>query len=163
MKKLFFSYAHKNSEFANKIKLELERMGFHVWQDVGNLRSGLNWETQIIDAVANTDIMLVLLSKASVKSKYVRQEWLTALTNSIKIIPLLLEKCTIPKDLQKIQYIDFSDTETYSFNLATLIRDLIEVKDDKEKNIQTNLKQKSGNDSIQIGNAGNISIKQNKS
>ena len=58
--------------------------------------------------------MVVVLSKASVESAWVRKELAIALTGElvqkqVKVLPIVIEKCTIPPSLIDKFYANFSD------------------------------------------------------
>jgi len=163
MNTLFISYAHANIDFAVRIKKQLERIGFKIWQDKENLRGGLDWKLQIFDALMDVDIVLLILSEASVSSRFVRMEWKTALKRNKKILPVLLETCIIPKELINIQYIDFSNLSNYSDSFSSLVRDLSDNVRPENLASRFQVKQKSGDSSIQIGQAQNVTIKKTKS
>ena len=48
--------------------------------------------------------MLVLPTPDAVASHYVEWEWETALTLEKRVIPLLVKRCAVPEELQRIQY-----------------------------------------------------------
>lgn len=80
----------------------------------------------IIDAALSLETLVkLLLSKNSVNSSWVTKEWETVLwdeinSGKIKVIPVKLEECEIPKILQTKKYIDF--TEGYNKGLYEIIK-----------------------------------------
>ena len=72
MLKIFLSYARKDgAAAAARLRTELERAGFTVWRDIEQMRGGRAWQEQLRAALREVDVVLVLLTPAAVKSKYV--------------------------------------------------------------------------------------------
>jgi len=160
MNKIFLSYAHVDQPFASKIKESLREVGFSVWQDVDDLRSGEDWQYQIEKYIKESPAIILLLSSASVISKNVQFELEAAIRYKKAVLPILYEKCNIPKELEKIHYIDFIDQAKYPISLSKLVRDLSQVFPSSgfETDNLESIVQNAGNNSIQIGKAGNINI-----
>jgi TIR domain-containing protein len=72
---------------------------------------------KISEGLKDADYLVVVLSQASVSSRWVEQELNAALTNQIAgkgiVLPVLLEDCELPMLLRKRLYADFrSDLES---------------------------------------------------
>lgn len=70
---------------------------------------------------------MVLLSKNSVESGWVNAEWTSLFWDEIseqkiKVIPILLEDCKIPRFLKTKKYVDFR--EEYNIGINELVRAL---------------------------------------
>ena len=74
---LFISYSHADAEFVERLISELETNGLRCWRDVKNLTVG-RVDTQIDRAIRLNPIVLLVLSKASVRSDWVAWEAATA-------------------------------------------------------------------------------------
>ena len=74
---IFISYSHVDSKFADKMKERLEEEGFTVWLDRHDLKAGQT-QKQIDRAIRLHDIVLLILSEASVESDWVVHELQTA-------------------------------------------------------------------------------------
>src|SRR5207237_813113 len=66
----------------------------------------------VFDGLAESDTLIVMLSAASVRSRWVREELNSAIMrrlsdNGIRILPILIETCNIPLALKHIKYADF--------------------------------------------------------
>src|SRR5690606_34304785 len=73
------------------------------------------------------DVMLLLLSPASMASKEVSNEWKYHLSQSKPLIPVLVDSSTnIHYRLAALQYIDFSNNE-YNLSLKSLIKEIERV------------------------------------
>lgn len=77
--------------------------------------------------------MLILLSNNSVASNWVRAEWESSIWDEnkdkqIRVIPILIEDCTIPRFLKAKKYIDFREGYAEAFrNLLYTIDKLKQV------------------------------------
>ena len=94
--------------------------------------------TKINSGIEECSFALLFLSKNSVESNWVTKEWETMLWDEInlgkvKIIPIKLEECEIPKILQSKKYIDFS--KSYSDGLFQIIQTIKEYEKNDKNNI----------------------------
>jgi hypothetical protein len=116
--RIFISYAHADSEAANRIADALRSVELQVWVDASSLQPGQNWVAEIEHALEEAGYLLVLLSSTSVDSQWVQREWTSMLTRQLGgrnggvVIPLRLEDVQPPTLLRPLQYVDlFPDFE----------------------------------------------------
>jgi hypothetical protein len=65
---LFLSYGRRDArELANRRCDDLESVGYEVWQDTREIRSGRVWEQEIRDGLRSTQIMIAVLSPHAVR------------------------------------------------------------------------------------------------
>lgn len=127
MPQVFISYSTKNSLFADLTKLKLDAQGICVWLDAGDLRGGEEWRGSIDRGIAQSDVMVVILTPASCASSYVTYEWGFALGMKKKVIPILHEDCEVHPRLEAIQHMDFRDHRSAPWDvLAHEIRSVAE-------------------------------------
>lgn len=119
---IFFSYSRKDSDFALELGKKLREVGANIWLDQLDISPGTNWDNSIQKALENSDTLLVILSKTSVISKNVNDEYSYALEEGKRVVPVLLEDCDIPFRLKRLQYADFSVNP--SNGIKTLIETL---------------------------------------
>ena len=125
MTTIFLSYARADGQpAALRLRSELERAGFSIWRDIEDMQGGQSWKGQRRQAIRTVDIVIVLLTPASVVSKYVEWEWETAITLGKKVIPLLVLPCEVPSELQHLHYHNMSTEQDYTLSFAALTRDL---------------------------------------
>ncbi len=110
-KKMFISYSHEDSSKVKKFAFLLSLRGFDLWMDEKNITSGDNYTTRILNGIHDSDIYLVFLSSAALKSTWVGAEIDFALREKIErgklvIVPVLLEEVEIPVSLSNIDYLD---------------------------------------------------------
>jgi hypothetical protein len=128
--RVLISYARADSlEASARLRMELQQAGFEVWRDIEEMRGGKDWKEQIRQAIGEVDAVVVLLTPASVVSKYVLWECDTALTLSRRVIGLLSLPCDVPEALSSLHYHNLSTADKYVVGFASLVRDLNELGD----------------------------------
>lgn len=66
--KLFLSYGRRDArELADRLRRDLEARGYEVWQDARQIRSGREWEQEIVDGLRSTQLVMALLSPHAVR------------------------------------------------------------------------------------------------
>lgn len=108
---VFISYSHKDKDRVLLFASIMQQNGFDIWMDVKNIHLGDSIVSVISDGLNNADIYMVFLSHNSNQSSWVTEELNIALTKSIenkkpRIIPVLLDDCTIPSVLTDRLYLD---------------------------------------------------------
>jgi len=109
--RLFISYSHKDSELVTSIVRKLALSGYKIWMDDKDIVPGDNYILKIAEGVHRSDVYVIFLTKASTDSNYVTAELSYAVKRAIeepqfKIIPILLEKVSIPDIISHLDYID---------------------------------------------------------
>lgn len=105
---IFFSYSRADSAFVLKLAKDLRDNGADVWLDQLDIKAGSHWDSSIEQALAASSRLIVVLSKASVASNNVMDEVSYALESGKTVIPVLLNECTPPFRLRRLQRIDFT-------------------------------------------------------
>ena len=108
MKHIFVSYAREDKDFARQLTLRLRESGRIPWQDLSNLKPGVNWQSAIDDALRNAEALVVVMSPQATKSQYVTYEWAFALGAGVLVIPVVKKRTDLHPRLSSIQYIDFT-------------------------------------------------------
>lgn len=138
MSTVFLSYSRSDSQIVDRIANDLQSEGIDIWFDRQNIKAGQDWREQIEKALSNASFLVVFISKNSLGSRIVQQEYRTAferqkLTGGTRLIPILLEKVELPGFLSAIQYIDF--TESYYQGMQKLINTLRTSSGPKPKDV----------------------------
>ena len=94
MSDVFISYSHANRETARRYARALEATGLSVWWDDA-LRSGEAFDEKIEQALRSAKAVVVLWSKHSVASRWVRAEATQAERNRT-LVPVMIEPCERP-------------------------------------------------------------------
>lgn len=123
MAKIFISYSSKDLKFATQLRADLNALGHQVWMDEWNILVGESVPKKINEGLSECDYVAVILSRSSVASRWVETEWQSKYWDEIKegevkVLPLLLEKCELPKILAHKKYADF--TQNYSVGIVQL-------------------------------------------
>ncbi|MDD4449023.1 MAG: TIR domain-containing protein, partial [Methanothrix sp.] len=110
-KKAFVSYSRKDSDFVLKYAGNLKG-DFDLWLDqwdIAHLSEGdADWDRAIENAILDCSHFLIILSPQSVQSQEVLGELRLAMNKGKNVIPVLYQSCEIPRQLLRIQYIDFA-------------------------------------------------------
>ncbi len=118
----FVSYSRVDSEFALQLAEHLKAAGANVWLDQLDIEPGTPWDSAIEEALLKSTHMLVVLSTVSVTSDNVRDEVSYALSQQMKVIPVLYRECKVPFRLARLQHIDFRND--YDSAFKALLRTL---------------------------------------
>ena len=94
MSHVFISYSHEDREVARRYASALEAAGLAVWWD-DHLRSGEAFDEKIEAALRAASAVVVLWSKTSVASRWVRAEATLADRNKT-LVPVMIEPCERP-------------------------------------------------------------------
>ena len=128
-KLVFVSYAGADSAIANALVEQLERMGIACWIAPRDIVPGCLYADCIIDAINQTAVMVVVLSRHSVASPHVGKEIERASSKGRAIISLRADEVSLTRAMEyflsESQWIDWSDngSETALENLrAGIIR-----------------------------------------
>lgn len=120
--KVFISYTQQDKKHAELIAHRLREEGHEVWYDGWKLRAGDNLVEKINEGLKETDALIVIVSRNSLRSKWVMHEFsalafgeLSGKTN--RIIPVLVDKSTVPEYLARYVYVDLS--ENLEFGLSS--------------------------------------------
>ncbi len=106
MAQVFLSYDREDGAKARVIAQALERAGHFVWWDL-HIKGGAEYGKVIEQALADADCVVVLWSRHSVDSAWVRDE-AAAGRDSGRLIPILLEPVSPPMGFRQYQNLDFS-------------------------------------------------------
>ena len=94
--KVFITYSHNNTDAKDKLieclaVMKQEGM-INTWHD-NEILSGDEWYKDISDNLADSDILLYLVSSSSLASNNCNKELGDALGSEIRVIPVILESC----------------------------------------------------------------------
>ncbi len=102
----FITYAHKNTaakdELITRLAVMQQQNKLVTWHDA-EMTGGTKWREDIFKHLADSDILLYLVSAASLASENCNKELAETVSSNIRIIPIILEDC----DWQYHQLSDF--------------------------------------------------------
>lgn len=127
---IFLSYSHADDVIANRLADDLRRHNTHVWVDTWELSVGDSIINKVQDAIKKSSALLVLLSKASVRSEWCKKELSAGLMRELEekrvvVLPVLVEDCEIPVFLREKMYADLR--EDYDRGLNSILDAIAKV------------------------------------
>ncbi|MBD1217542.1 MAG: TIR domain-containing protein [Aphanizomenon flos-aquae Clear-A1] len=130
LSQVFLAAADKDEVIKEKIRKTLMRESVTVWTNKTDIKTGTAFPEAITQGIEGADNFIYLISLDSLKSEYCQQELNQALANNKRIIPLLITETDfklIPLELKKLQFIDFTQSESeteYRFSADKLLQEL---------------------------------------
>ncbi len=105
--RIFLSYSHKDSEFADRLVRVLRELGADVWIDA-DILPGAEWSAVIQQEMAERGLMILIVSPRSMASRHVTTEWQYFYDHNKPILPVMLEPVgDLPYQLHRVQYANF--------------------------------------------------------
>lgn len=125
--KVFLSHSSSDKGFARKLCSDLTDLGLKPWLDENDIKVGESITEKIEAALKGTRYFILVLSKKSVESIWVKREWESIFLREINqkkiiLVPVLLEVCEIPSLLTNKKYANFSID--YNKGLTELLKGL---------------------------------------
>lgn len=106
---VFISHDHDDADFAELLKLKLEKEGIESWLDTERLKIGQDWREEIDQGIANSVAVIAIMTPEARKSEYVTYEWAFAWGKGKKIFPLMLKQTQLHPRLESLQYLNFTN------------------------------------------------------
>lgn len=106
MRTIFISYKREDSKFALQLRQALRGEKFNVWWDE-DLQTGEEWEERIDQALMMAEAILVVWSKRSVDSEWVKHEASIGKIRGV-LTHVLSEDCQVPKPFKSVQAISLT-------------------------------------------------------
>lgn len=108
--KVFISHTAADKPFVRRLAARLEKSHFHTWLDEHDLIAGDPLPQSIGKALQAAKVILVVVSKASVASKWLRYELNLATERMIKgdcrVIPIVIDETPLPAEVRGLLYAD---------------------------------------------------------
>jgi len=128
--KVFVSYSSKDMSTVTQITKELEALDIDVFVAEDSIKPGENINVSIIKNIKDRDMFILLWSKNSSESDYVKQEIGIAKGADKQIIPFVLDDgIALPEFIKDIKYIRAYENTDKAFN------DLCKTVTDRAKRI----------------------------
>lgn len=126
---IFISYKSEEEEYARKIRKVLEDNGISCWMAPDSIPAGSNYMAEIPRAIEDCRAMIILISRKSQQSSWVKNEFSEAMAKQKRIIPYVIQKCELEDDfafsMNTIQQIYAWQDEKKA--LERIVRDLKEM------------------------------------
>jgi hypothetical protein len=120
--KIFLSYGREELGFVDDLVGKLETEGHDVWLDYRELIPGQSWVEQLENGKNASDTILLVVSKKSVNSQWVKKEWEHFLDTKKRVILLIFDAEDIDEKLEQYEWVDFRGS--YKAGLSELFRQL---------------------------------------
>ena len=120
---VFISYSSLDRDRVMPVVESLRGSGISVWVDEGNIHAADLWSEQIVQAIADCRVMVVMLSSNSTDSRNVVKEVMLASEQNKALLPVYLEPAEIPAKLQ-YQLAGIQHLELYGQDEQQVLDDL---------------------------------------
>lgn len=109
---LFISYSHQDVAFVDRLVARFVQRRVAFWWDRIEIKVGESLLDRVQGAISQASLLVVVLSKSSVASEWCKQELNAGLMRQlserqVRVLPVLIERCTIPAFLSDKKYADF--------------------------------------------------------
>jgi adenylate cyclase len=108
---VFISYSREDKERVLSLAGELRGAGISLWIDEGNIDGATMWGEEIVNALENAKVLLLMVTENAVASHNVVKEVVLASERKSHILPIHLEPTQIPQSLKYslagIQHIEY--------------------------------------------------------
>ena len=127
---VFISYSREDKDRVLDLAAKLRSAGVSLWIDQGGIDGATLWGEEIVKALENAKVLLLVVTESAVRSHNVAKEVVLASERKGHILPVHLEPTQIPSSLRYplagIQHIEYfqGDADT---NLRTILRSLERV------------------------------------
>jgi hypothetical protein len=120
MPKVFISYSSLDRELADTFRGLIEALGYEVWMDAKCIEPAQEWRPSLVSGLESADWLLVLVSRNSVTSDWVRRETRWAIEQLPgRVIPIILDDSKsedIDESLGKFQHANYGSHPQQSIN-----------------------------------------------
>lgn len=100
------SYASADSERVFALRDALGTESVAIWMDRSDILPGTDWQKSIKSAIRGCEVLLVVVTHASIVSREVQAEWSLAISLGKRIIPVIIENdVEIPFRLATLQFV----------------------------------------------------------
>jgi hypothetical protein len=107
----FISHCNQDGDFAELLKLRIEKEGYTSWIDIDRLSVGIDWRQEIDNGIKDSSALIVIMTPEARKSEYVTYEWAFAWGMGVKVIPIMLKQTQMHPRLETLQHLDFTNRE----------------------------------------------------
>lgn len=108
---IFLSYAREDEAFVSALASSLKTQGAQVWFDLADaaVTEQAAWERAVQDALAVSEVLLVVLSPSALAHRYIQIDWSSFLNLGRPVVVALAQRCEVPEELRSRPRVDFSN------------------------------------------------------
>lgn len=109
----FISYSRSTPFLGESMKALIEANGYGAWLDLDDIPGGALWEKKIFEAVEQSFVMVLIVTRPALQSQWIRREIEVAKQQNREIVPLIFERLDSVDDslkqlgISEYQAIDF--------------------------------------------------------
>ena len=126
---VFISYSREDQQQVVRMVEYLREQGLAVWMDETDIHGATMWTEEIVEAIHKCNLFILAISRHSTGSKNVVKELALASEREKIILPIYLEQCDIPKNMeyqlagiQNIALYTLEKSKAYEFVHQTIRR-----------------------------------------
>ena len=90
-RKVFVSYSQPDYACAMELVARVESEGIDCWVAPRDIAPSADWAAEIIDAISNSRVMILVFSASSNDSPQVRREVMLAVHRGVRVVPFRIE------------------------------------------------------------------------
>ncbi len=124
---VFVSYSRENKDEVLGITRELKEAGVSLWIDQGGIDAATLWGEEIVNAIDQCKVLLLMISEQSIRSQNVLRELMLVNEKKKHILPVHLAPVTIPASLKYplagIQHVEYFQGDKAA-NVQAILRAL---------------------------------------
>lgn len=135
--RVFLSHAGEDRAFTEDLARRLRGQGIEPWYSGWEIGPGDSLVRKIFDeGLGQADVLVVVLSHASVGKPWVRKELDVATVRQIadkgfRIVPLVIEDCEVPTSLRDLLHVRIADRNDYGKQFEALVASLHGIRPEK--------------------------------
>jgi hypothetical protein len=95
MKAVFISHSSVDGQTAADIKSHLQNHGMGCWKAPEDIKAGMSWEEEIVEAITRCSVFILVWSKAAQRSEQTKRELALACSLEKVIIPFRIEDVSL--------------------------------------------------------------------
>ena len=118
--KVFISHSSADKQFVRRLDKRLKRAGYDTWLDEHELLAGDPLGTKVAEGILGAQVVLVVVSRASIDSRWLQYELNLATNRMVKgdcrLIPLVIDDSELPAAVLGLLYSDFRGPFKYGFH-----------------------------------------------
>ena len=99
-REVFVSYSQPDHDCAMELVARVEQQGVNCWIAPRDIAPSADWAAEIIDAIGNARVMVLIFSSSSNASAQVRREVERAVHKQVSILPFRIENVLPSKSLE---------------------------------------------------------------
>lgn len=128
MPNVFLSHRGEDKTLAERLAVELQRVGHEVWLDTWKINLGDSIIERINQGLEGAGYVVLCCSSRGVTSPWMGREWMSSLARQlnghrVKLLPILLTGSDIPAILADIKYADLR--HDWRLGVATLLKAIV--------------------------------------